>query len=217
LRRTAAAFGLALIPLLLSAVVAQLFWLLLVAIRPGYREMIDPWRPGWFRAAVTALVATIVLTWYALLRRKFGSWALAIGALAWLAVLGVVLAAATPGGSYLAALPALAGAAAGLVAMRTTNVWIRVAALFLGGAVAVVILAPTVLLFFPALGLATGGAAAFFAAMLGMAVLPLIESLFGVSTAGPKLRRALLALTAGVLAVAFTIVGLSVDGFDARH
>ncbi len=217
LRRTAAAFGLALIPLLLSAVVAQLFWLLLVAIRPGYREMIDPWRPGWFRAAVAALVATIVLAWYALLRRKFGSWALAIGALGWLAVLGIVLAAATPGGSYLAALPALAGAAAGLVAMRTANVWIRVAALFLGGAVAVVILAPTVLLFFPALGLATGGAAAFFAAMLGMAVLPLIESLFGVSTAGPKLRRALPALTAGVLAVAFTVVGLSVDGFDTRH
>jgi hypothetical protein len=60
--RSAGAFGLALIPLLLSAVAAQLFWLLLVAIRPGYREMIDPWRPGWFRAAVTALVATILLT-----------------------------------------------------------------------------------------------------------------------------------------------------------
>ena len=51
-------------------------------------------------------------------------WTLAIGALGWLAVLGLVLAAVTPGGSYLAALPALAGAVAGhrrAVAARSTG------------------------------------------------------------------------------------------------
>ena len=60
-----------------------------------------------------ALTAAVVLAWYALLRRRLGPAALAIGGLGWLAVLGVVLAAFVPGGSYLAALPALAGALAG--------------------------------------------------------------------------------------------------------
>jgi hypothetical protein len=50
--------------------------------------MIDPWRPGWFRLAVVALVATAVLTWYGVLRNRFRPWALAIGGLGWLAVLG---------------------------------------------------------------------------------------------------------------------------------
>ena len=71
--RVAAGFGLALVPLLLAPVLAQLLWPLLVAIRPGYREMIDPWRPGWFRLGVVALVATVVLTWYGLLRKRFGA------------------------------------------------------------------------------------------------------------------------------------------------
>ncbi|HZD97271.1 MAG TPA: M20/M25/M40 family metallo-hydrolase, partial [Micromonosporaceae bacterium] len=88
--RVAAGFGLALIPLLLTAIAAQLLWLALVAIRPGYANMIDPWRPGFYRAGVVALVATVVLTWYGLLRRRFGGWTLAIGGLGWLAVLGVV-------------------------------------------------------------------------------------------------------------------------------
>ena len=47
--RVAAGFGLAFVPLLLAPVLAQLLWTLLVAIRPGYGDMIDPWRPGWFR------------------------------------------------------------------------------------------------------------------------------------------------------------------------
>lgn len=119
--RSAVGFGLALIPLLVSAIIAQLFWTVLVAIRPGFREMIDPWRPGWFRAAVTALVAVVVLTWYGLLRRRFGTWPLFIGALGWLAVLGLVLAAVTPGGSYLAALPAVFGAVAAIVALRVPS------------------------------------------------------------------------------------------------
>ncbi|HEY7176902.1 MAG TPA: M28 family peptidase, partial [Micromonosporaceae bacterium] len=224
-RRAVAGFGLALIPLLLSAVVAQLLWLLLVAIRPGYANMIDPWRPGFYRAGIAALVATIVLGWYGLLRRRFGGWALAIGALGWLGVLGVVLAAATPGGSYLAALPALAGALAGLVALAlpTARATWRALPLAVGAAVAVVILVPTVLLFFPALGLATGGAAAFFAAMLGVALLPLFESLYPTvdAAAVPGSRRrfhaAPPALIAAALTVAFVATGLAVDTFTVRR
>lgn len=246
-RRLAAAFGLGLIPILVAPILAQLYWLLLVAIRPGYRQMIDPWRPGWFRDAVVLLVAAVVLGWYALLRKRFSPWALTVGALGWLAVLALVLAAATPGGSYLAALPALAGAVAAIVALRLPHPWWRALALGLGGAIAVLVLAPTVALFFPALGLATGAAAALFATMLGLAILPLLEHMFrswvtkfdapdlpadpnevpiepvevaGDGTLAPRgtrFRNAIPAVVAAALAVAATGIGLGVDRFDQRH
>ena len=217
--RVAAGFGLALIPLLAAAIAAQLLWLVLVAIRPGYANMIDPWRPGWYRAGVVALVLTVVLAWYGLFRRRFGGWALAIGGLGWLAMLGLVLAAVTPGGSYLAALPALGAAVGAIVALRVRPVWASTLALTVGAAIGVLVLAPTVLLFFPALGLATGGAAAFFAAMLALVLLPLFESLFAAvdPPARRRLRNAAPGLMAAVLALAFVVTGLVVDQFDAVH
>ena len=177
-----AGFGLGIIPLIAAAVLAQLLWWLLTLIRPGYTDMLDPWRPGWFRAAVVALVLTATLTWYGLLRKRFGPWTLATGALSWLAVLGVVFAAVVPGGSYLAAVPTLAAAIAGYVSLLLRIDWMRLLTQTLGGVVAVVILAPTVMLFFPALGLATGAAGAIFAAMLAMALLPVFEWLYPVGT-----------------------------------
>lgn len=222
--RTLAGFGLALVPLLLAPVVAQLFWALLVAIRPGYGPMLDPWEPGWFRDTVVALVAVVVLTWYGLLRKRIGPWSLAIGGLGWLAVLGLLPAAATPGGSYLAAVPALAGAVGGIVAVTVRPLWAQVSALALGAAVAVLVLAPTVFLFFPALGLATGGAAALFAVMLGLALLPLLESLYPPApvpgdppVARSRLRGAMPGLVAGLLVVACLTAGLIVDRFDEAH
>ena len=173
--RAAAGLCLAVVPLMLAPVAAQLLWALLVAVRPGYANMMDPWWPGWLRACVVALVLTIVLAWYGLLRRPIGAWSLAIGAFGLLAALGLVLAAATPGGSYLASLPALAGAVGSLVAVSVRTFWLRVVVLGVAAAVAVVILAPTVALFFPALGLATGAAGAFFAVLLGLALLPVFE------------------------------------------
>ncbi len=180
--RFAAGFGLAVLPLVAGAVLAQLLWWLLTLIRPGYQEMIDPWRPGWYRAAVIALVLTATLTWYALLRKRFGAWTLAIGGLAWLAVLGVVFAAVVPGGSYLAAVPALSAGLAGLVALSLPPGWPRLVASSLGAVVGIVVLAPTVMLFFPALGLATGAAAALFASMLTLVLLPVFEWLFPMGT-----------------------------------
>jgi Peptidase family M28 len=349
-------FGLALIPLLLAAVGAQLYWLLLTRLRPGYADMMDPWQPGWFRIGVCALTVMIVLTWYALARRRFTPTALSFGALTWLAVLGVVLAAATPGGSYLGAIPALAGGLALLVTLAVNRPPQRIRAVpaaadpadswnadtadnsivpasgattssattssattssattsattssaatsstttgsatpgsaatssattsggtpsgarassaytssalsnghrvngsltssvplampatvpapetvggpaderptvvgalaeLLGALVGVVILAPTAMLFFPALGLATGGAAAFFVAMLGLAALPALEWLYP-ATGAPlrrlsRMRRGVLpAALCLVLAVAATGAGFLVDGFDARH
>jgi hypothetical protein len=100
----------------------------------------------------------------------------------------------------------------------------------------VIVLAPTVSMFFPALGLATGAAAALFSVMLGLALLPVIDWLYPVrvdqrtAAAGagnvpvqrvsPRSRRgwvALPALIAGGSAVVFLAAGLAVDHFDAAH
>ncbi|MEH0844714.1 M28 family peptidase [Micromonospora sp. CPCC 205711] len=221
----AAGFGLTLVPVVLAPVAAQLLWAGITALRPGYAELLDPYRPTWFRLAVVALAGAILLAWYALTRRWAGPAALAFGGLAWLAVLGVVLAALVPGGAYLATLPALAGALAGLVALgaRIDGPW-PVVAVTLAGAVAVVILLPTVVLLFPALGMAMGGVAALFAVLLGLAALPVLDLLHpaaggqrGMVALRARRLGALPALAAALAAVVLAGVGLRVDRFDAAH
>jgi hypothetical protein len=201
-------------------------WALLVAVRPGYAPMIDPWRPEWFRAGVVALTAALLLTWYGLLRRRVGSWPLVLGGLTWLAVLGLVLAALTPGGSYFAALPALFVSAALAVSLYVPRPWLALAVVAVGAAVAVVVLAPLVVLFFPALGLATAGAGALLALLLGFAVLPVLahvyprlpmpssttdSALWTVTPAKRRLGSAAPALVAAVLTAGFVGTGLAVD------
>ncbi|MEV0717172.1 M28 family peptidase [Asanoa sp. NPDC050611] len=216
-------FGLGLLPLVLAPLAAQLLWMLVTAVRPGYGPLLDPYRPGLWRLTVVLLAATILISWYALLRRRVGPAALAIGGLAWLAVLGVVLAAVTPGGSYLAALPALAGAIGGIVALRLRGAW-AVVPLTAGAAVGVVILAPTVVLLFPALGMSQGGVGALFATLLGLAALPVLDLL--LPEAGGQ--RGLVALRARRLGLGVPVLGLvatlavggsafAVDRFDAAH
>ncbi|MEV0157621.1 M28 family peptidase [Micromonospora sp. NPDC050686] len=221
----AAGFGLTLVPLVAAPLAAQLLWAGITTIRPGYAELLDPYRPTWYRLAVVALAATVLLAWYALTRRHFGPAALAFGGLAWLAVLGVLLAAEVPGGAYLASLPALAGALAGLVALATRRdgPW-PVVAVTLAGAVAVVILLPTVVLLFPALGMAMGGVAALFAVLLGLAALPVLDLLHpeaggqrGLVALRARRAGALPAAAAGLAAVVLAAVGLAVDRFDAAH
>ncbi|SOE02743.1 Zn-dependent amino- or carboxypeptidase, M28 family [Blastococcus haudaquaticus] len=217
LRRTIVGTLLAAVPLVLAPLAAQGTWLLLVAIRPGYGQLLDPWRPGWFRLACVAVVATVVLTWFALLRRRVGAVPLVVGGLVWLAALAGVLAAVAPGGSYLAAWPALAGALTGLLAAATPSRVVRLLAALVGGAVAVAVLAPTVVLFLPALGLSSAAAPAAVAALLLVALLPALDLLFPDET--EHRPRAVAAVPAAVLglAVACTGAGLAVDRFDATH
>jgi hypothetical protein len=132
-----------------------------------------------------------------------------------------VLAAFAPGGSYLAAWPALVGAVTGIVAVTTASRMVRAIAALVGGAVAVVVLAPTVALFFPALGLSSGAAPAFVATMLAVALLPAFELLFPddefTPTGEGRLLAAAVPVTAVVVAVACAGAGLAVDRFDAAH
>jgi hypothetical protein len=223
--RVVAGFWLSLLPVAVAPIAAQLLWTAITAIRPGYADLLDPYRPTWYRLAVLALAAAVLLAWYALTRRRVGPAALAIGGLAWLAVLGVLLAATAPGGSYLVTLPASAGALTGLAALavRPSSTW-GVVAVTAGAAVAVLVLLPSVVLLFPALGMAMAGAGVLFAVLLGLAALPVLD-LLHPEAGGQRARRAIRArrgaavpaLAAGVAAVVFAGVGLTVDRFDAAH
>jgi len=223
--RLAAAFGSTLAPVLAAPVLAQLLWALVKIIRPGYAELpIDPYRPWGYRLAVVALTAAVVFAWYALLRRRLGPAALAVAGLLWLALLGVVLAAFAPGGSYLTALPALAGALTGIAAVLLRGGFPAVLAVTAGAAAGVVILLPTLVMFFPALGMNLAGSGAFFAVLLGLALLPVVDLLHpaaggqrGLDAHRARRRGALPALAAVVATVALVAVGLSVDRFDAAH
>ena len=216
--RSAAGFGLAAVPLVVSAALAQAFWFVLTLLRSGYANMIDPWRPGWYRVALIVLVVAVELGWFCWLRRRFGLWSLFVGSLLLLSVLGLVLAGITPGGSYLAALPAGVGALTGIGALLVRDVRARAALFGVGGAAGLVVLAPTVSLFFPALGLTTGAAPAFFAAMAGLTLLPLADLLLP-DRDGPRRRWSIVAPVAPLLLVALilTDVGLLTDKFDAAH
>ncbi|GAA0461536.1 aminopeptidase [Actinoplanes capillaceus] len=223
-RRVLVAIPLAVLPIIVAPLLAQGLWALLKTIRPEYGGLpIDPYRPMWYRLAVIALGAATVLIWYALLRRRVGPAALAVGGLTWLAVLGMALAAFTPGGSYLAALPALAVAVSALLAMRARR-WLAVAVLIVGALVPVVVLLPTVLMLFPALGMPMAGVGAFLTVLLGLALLPVLDLLHPVE-AGARGLDALKArrlgtvpsLVAVVAVIGCTATGLAVDRFDEEH
>jgi hypothetical protein len=216
LPRTLAAVVLTALPLALAPLSVQGLWELMVAVRPDYGSMLDPWRPAPYRLAAVALVATVVLLWYALLRRWVGPVALWTGALVWLAVLSVVLAEYAPGGAYLTTWPALAGAVAGLFAVATRSRVVRALASLVVGGVAAVVLAPTVALFFPALGLSSGAAPAFVATLMALAMLPAFELLFPLP-GEERVAAAIVPVTAAVLAAGLLVAGLLVDTFDARH
>ncbi len=223
--RMAGAFVLTLIPVVVAPVLAQVFWIVLGRIRPGYRNVsVDPYHPLWYRLGVVAATALVLFVWYALFRRRLGPAAMAVGAFGWLAVLGVVLAAVAPGGSYLTALPALAGAIAGLLAAAFRGGWFSIAAVLLGAAVAMIVLLPTVVLFFPAMGMALAAAGGFVTVLLGLALVPVVDLLhpeaggqLGVDAGRARRGAVVPALVALVAVVVFGAVGLRMDRFDAAQ
>jgi hypothetical protein len=240
--RLAAGFALGLVPLLLAPLAATALWWAITAIRPEYAAMLDPYRPTPYRLAALAAAAAVLFGWYAVSRRRVGPAALAVGALGWVAAIGLLLAVAVPGGAYLATLPALAGGLAGIAALgfrqgrgvglrvpqpgqrQPSREWGAVAALTAAAAVSVLVLLPAAVLLFPALGMGMAGAAAFVVTLLGLATLPVVDLLFPPA-GGQRGLVALRARRAGALpaglALLATVVaagaGLRVDRFDAAH
>ncbi len=216
----------ALIPLVLAPLAAQLLWWLLAAIRPGYAQSLDLWRPGWFRLGVVALVVAVFLAWVAVLRRRLGTLPLVFGALLWLAILGIVLAAVAPGASYLTTLPALVGAGAAILALLARQPAVTALAALVGSVFAVLVLAPAIALFFPSLGMSMSAVTAVIVVLLCFAILPVLDLLFPAPlTADPdtrdqrpaRLGAAAVPITALGAAIVLVAVGLFVDTFDAEH
>ncbi|MFG1617172.1 M28 family peptidase [Nonomuraea wenchangensis] len=214
-----------LVPLVVSALLAQGLWELLVAWRPAYDGMGGLLhRPDAFRAAVVAQSGLAVLAWYLLLRRRLGSAALAVGGLAWPAALGVLCAAVAPGASFVFAVPVLFCALGGLVALLVGRPLAGAAALTLGAVPAAMLLSGLARVVLDGMGLALGGAAALVTALLALLLLPLAElplrepgrstgRRYGRGAPVRGLRPALTVLIVPVLIAA----GLADDRFDARN
>ncbi|GAT69100.1 aminopeptidase [Planomonospora sphaerica] len=226
LPRLIAATASAVVPPAVSAALAQGLWELLVSWRPAYDLMGGLLhRPRPYQAAIAVLCALAVLGWYLALRRRLGPAALAVGALAWFAGLGVLCAQAAPGASFLFALPALAGALGWLAAvlLRTPARARTVVAMF--GPVTAAMLGPvTAAMLLPSLagdvfdgmGLALGGASASVLALSGLIAVPIAELFLPDPATRPK-RAVVLAvpLTALLLAAGLVAIGLVADDFDA--
>ena len=225
--RLAAGFGLAAVPLLLAPVAAQLLWSLLETVRPGYANMEDPWVPGgiapvwsrsWPRSCSPGTGCCVVGSglgrWRSGHLAGWRSWGWC--SLRWHPVARTsLLFPRWPVRSVVWSLSRFGGRWPGLPPTRCPPLlryWCW---------------RPTVYLFFPALGLQTGAAAALFAVLLGMAGLPVIEQIFPAASprtteerqerSRHRLWAAAPALVAGVLAAVFLAVGLVVDQFDAEH
>ncbi|MGA4994477.1 M28 family peptidase [Nonomuraea bangladeshensis] len=226
-----------LVPLVVSALLAQGLWELLVAWRPAYDGMGGLLhRPDAFRAAVVAQTALVVLGWHLLLRRRLGPAALAVGGLAWAAAFGVLCAAVAPGASFVFALPALGCAVGGLVALSVGRPLVAAAALTLGAVPAAMLLSGLARNVFDGMGLALGGAAALVTALLGLLLLPVAELCLPGPSARARARglgrpeagvraRGLAGAPVGALGLALVALlvpvlvaaGLAGDRFDARN
>ncbi|MEV4108710.1 M28 family peptidase [Nonomuraea sp. NPDC049695] len=198
------------VPPVLAAVLAQGLWEVLVAARPAYDGMGGLLHhPRTFQAAVAVLSVLALLCWYLPLRRRLGPAALAIGALAWPAGLGLLCAQVAPGASFVFTLPALFCALGGTAAILLRGTLWRIAAATLGAVMAAALLPGLAGNAFDGMGLALGGVPALVLALFGLTVLPIVELCL------PERVPGLVPLAAAGLAVVLVGGGLATDGFDA--
>ena len=229
LRRLGLASLSLLAPMLAAPLAAAGIWGLLRAVHPGYADLLlgDTYRPGWARAGFVVLGLTACLSWYAGLRRRLGSVNLLPAGPAWLAVMGLLLAAVAPGASYLFALPALAAAGAGIVAVlvrqhRHASHW-QPAAYSAAATVTALVVVPVIALLLPTLGLAGAAAPVLLVVLFATTGLALLECLVAaiarLPTRPPPLRRGWLGVPAAGTASVLLLFGISaaVDRFDEVH
>ncbi|WP_227984391.1 M20/M25/M40 family metallo-hydrolase [Nocardia spumae] len=205
----AAVFALVSIPVAMGVVSG--LWRMIELIRPEYRSLLaDPYRPGWYQAAILLLCVAVLAAWYALSRRWFGQPATAAGVLVAVALIGAVVTVLTPAGAVMVVLPACAAALGTALTFAVPDPW-RLPLLTLFLVPAAVLLGGTA---FTAVqtGLST-------AALLTVPVVTVPGLLFTLTLAHawPSSRAAVVPATAVVLTVALAAVGLAVDRFDDRH
>ncbi|GAA2425812.1 M20/M25/M40 family metallo-hydrolase [Actinomadura vinacea] len=197
-----------LVPMIGSVAAGLGLWAAVAAIRPADAASAvgEPYRPAWLLGAVLALAIAINGGWYALVRRRLGVAAAAVGGAGLTALIAVPLAFTLPGLSYLFTLPALGAAAAGVAVTLTDRTAVRAAALTVGLAPAAVLWGGGIASAFP-----TGGVSEtvpLIALMLSLAALvaaPLLD------TGARRTPLAATVLTCALVAGHFT------TGFDARR
>lgn len=212
LRRTLLGTALALIPIAAGAGAGVSFWDLLKAIRPALNgtATTTPYRPELLWLAVLTLATTILITWYALLRRRIGTTELSLGILTWAALIALGLGIVSPGASHLATWPTLGAALGGLAALHCPPRR-RTLALTTGLVPAALILLPSAWNTLPT-GLQYVGYASIPLMILFTGLLlPLIETVW------PHRRSPLIPLTALTVSIALLAAGLLVEPFDKEH
>ena len=205
------------VPLAVSALLAQGLWAALVWVRPSYDAaggLLH--RPLAYELAMMTLAVLALLGWYLLLRRRLGPTALAIGGLVWPAALGVVCAAAAPGASFLFTVPALFATLGAVVALLVPRPLWSVAAVAVGLVPATALLPYFGYMTFTAMGLSLGGVGAAFTVLFGLFTLPVVE-LFLRPARGRTLSRVAAPAVLLLASIALAATGLVVDSPDADH
>ncbi|MEU6996709.1 M20/M25/M40 family metallo-hydrolase [Nonomuraea sp. NPDC046570] len=201
----------AVVPLIVSVVLAQGLWELLVAWRPAYDAMGGLLhRPLAYQAAIAAMSGVALLGWYLSLRRRLGAAALAIGALVWPTALGVLCAPYAPGASFVFTLPALLCAVGGLVSLTLPPRW-QAVAMTIGTAASAALLPALAGNALDGMGLALGGGAALILTLFGLTLLPLAELLL------PSRQPLFQVMSSIGLVCALIGLGLATDRFDTNH
>ncbi|WP_336212313.1 M28 family peptidase [Nonomuraea sp. LPB2021202275-12-8] len=210
---------LAAVPILAGVALATGLWPLLVAMEPGYGDLVsDPYVPGPYRLALIAMAVAVVWGWYVLLRRWSGSVTLTVGALFWQAVIGVAAAGLMPGASHYGSLTALAGAAGGCAALllRERRPGLALVVQAVGAVPGMVLFTIGARSLGTPTGLAMAAPAAAFYVFAALSALPLLAAVTGTGSRpvrGRWWRVAAGPLVAGVLAVALVGVGVKANGF----
>jgi len=165
--------GVAAVPLALAAAAALgwLGWQVVVLIAPALADFDqgDPYAAAPFRYGLVILAVVAALLWLVWVRRRATSTEITASIVVWLAVLAAVTAFLVPGGSYLFAWPALAGAVGIALAAALPEEW-RPVALSLPALAGVLLIAPIALLLFDTVGLALAAVPLVLVGLLGIMV-----------------------------------------------
>ncbi|MGI5129620.1 M28 family peptidase [Pseudonocardia sp. CA-107938] len=211
--RLVAGSVLALLGLIVAGALGTGLVQLLVTVQPGYAAMpsVEPYRPGFLRAAVAVLAAFVVLTWAGLLRRRVGRPGVAFGTVLWLAVAGAVLSGIAPGTAFVATLPAITAGLGAIAALLVGDERPRVQLLVsLAGA----LLAALLLLLQGSAVLLGGLPGATLAAVLyaaaGLLLLPVVAAAVGR-------RTRLVPVLALVVTAALVAAGVAADPFGPAY
>jgi hypothetical protein len=201
---------------LMAAIVAAVaLWLFVLIWRPDYRQFLhgDPYHPGIYWAACSALAAAVFAVLYNLMRRRINLSSLWAGALlVWLG-LALVTAIYVPGASYVFIWP-LAGGAAGLAWLVFRAEELRspraVAVLWACALPALVLMAPAISQLYVAMTMRLGAIPACMIALLFGLLIPLVEMM-----AAP--RRWWFASFAAAACVGCLVAGSLVSRFDRNY